>query len=51
MGAFGFRNPGGINGELTMLRYDMAWNEPGGGNRDPWSGGGREQGPPDLDEV
>ncbi|MDG4551434.1 MAG: FtsH protease activity modulator HflK [Candidatus Contendobacter sp.] len=29
----------------------MAWNEPGGGNRDPWSGGGREQGPPDLDEV
>ncbi len=29
----------------------MAWNEPGGGNRDPWSGGGREQGPPDLDAV
>ncbi len=30
----------------------MAWNEPGGGgNRDPWSGGGRDQGPPDLDEV
>jgi len=31
----------------------MAWNEPGGGNRDPWSsGGGRNnQGPPDLDEV
>jgi len=29
----------------------MAWNEPGGGNRDPWSSGGREQGPPDLDEV
>ncbi|HPF59699.1 MAG TPA: FtsH protease activity modulator HflK [Candidatus Competibacteraceae bacterium] len=28
----------------------MAWNEPGGGNRDPWSGG-RDQGPPDLDEV
>ncbi|MGD8428969.1 MAG: FtsH protease activity modulator HflK [Ectothiorhodospiraceae bacterium] len=27
----------------------MAWNEPGGGNRDPWSGG--DQGPPDLDEV
>ena len=34
-----------------MLGYDMAWNEPGGGNRDPWSGGGRDQGPPDLDEV
>ncbi len=31
----------------------MAWNEPGGGNHDPWSGGGRgsDQGPPDLDEV
>ena len=29
----------------------MAWNEPGGGNRDPWSGGGREQGPPDLDAI
>jgi membrane protease subunit HflK len=30
----------------------MAWNEPGGGNRDPWSGkGGGDQGPPDLDEV
>lgn len=36
---------------LMMLGYDMAWNEPGGGNRDPWSGGGRNQGPPDLDEV
>lgn len=33
----------------------MSWNEPGGNNRDPWSGGGggggRNQGPPDLDEV
>jgi membrane protease subunit HflK len=29
----------------------MAWNEPGGGNKDPWSGKGGEQGPPDLDEV
>ena len=35
----------------------MAWNEPGGNNRDPWSGGGPggggrgNQGPPDLDEV
>jgi membrane protease subunit HflK len=30
----------------------MAWNEPGGGNKDPWSGkGGDNQGPPDLDEV
>ncbi len=30
----------------------MAWNEPGGGNQDPWSGKqGGDQGPPDLDEV
>jgi len=28
----------------------MAWNEPGGG-KDPWSGKGGDQGPPDLDEV
>ena len=29
----------------------MAWNEPGDNKNDPWSGGGRDQGPPDLDEV
>jgi membrane protease subunit HflK len=29
----------------------MAWNEPGGGNKDPWSGKGGDQGPPDLEEV
>ncbi len=29
----------------------MAWNEPGGDNRDPWGGNGRNQGPPDLDEI
>lgn len=31
----------------------MAWNEPGnnGNQRDPWGGGGGDQGPPDLDEV
>ncbi len=28
----------------------MAWNEPGGG-KDPWSGKGGDQGPPDLDEI
>ncbi len=28
----------------------MAWNEPGGNNKDPWGNRG-EQGPPDLDEV
>ncbi|MGD8619657.1 MAG: protease modulator HflK, partial [Gammaproteobacteria bacterium] len=29
----------------------MAWNEPGGGNRDPWGGKGSGDGPPDLDEM
>jgi membrane protease subunit HflK len=33
----------------------MAWNEPGGGNRDPWGGNqggsGNQGGPPDLDEI
>ncbi len=29
----------------------MAWNEPGGGDRDPWNNKGGDQGPPDLDEV
>lgn len=30
----------------------MAWNEPGGGNKDPWGNrGGGKDGPPDLDEA
>jgi len=30
----------------------MAWNEPGGNNNDPWKNrGGKDQGPPDLDDV
>ncbi|MCH7816082.1 MAG: protease modulator HflK N-terminal domain-containing protein, partial [Proteobacteria bacterium] len=34
----------------------MAWNEPGknGDGKDPWGGGGRrgrDQGPPDIDEI
>ncbi len=29
----------------------MAWNEPGGNDRDPWNSGGKDQGPPDLDEA
>ena len=29
----------------------MAWNEPGGNKQDPWGGSGREQGPPDLDDL
>lgn len=40
-----------MQSKKLVLGYEMAWNEPGGGNRDPWSGGGRDQGPPDLDEV
>ncbi len=32
----------------------MAWNEPGGNNKEPWGGGNRgggNDGPPDLDEA
>ncbi len=30
----------------------MAWNEPGGKDKDPWGGGGKNNdGPPDLDEA
>lgn len=29
----------------------MAWNEPGGNDKDPWGNRGGDQGPPDLDEV
>lgn len=32
----------------------MAWNEPGGNDKDPWGGGGGNRnggGPPDLDEI
>ncbi|MEC4750545.1 FtsH protease activity modulator HflK [Methylomicrobium sp. Wu6] len=29
----------------------MSWNEPGGDNKDPWSGRGDQKGPPDLDET
>jgi membrane protease subunit HflK len=29
----------------------MSWNEPGGDNKDPWSGRGNDNKPPDLDEV
>ncbi len=29
----------------------MAWNQPGGSNKDPWGGRNNDQGPPDLDEI
>lgn len=29
----------------------MAWNEPGGGDKDPWGGNNKGDGPPDLDEA
>ena len=29
----------------------MSWNEPGGDNKDPWSGRGDDKKPPDLDEI
>jgi membrane protease subunit HflK len=37
--------------ESKNLELFMAWNEPGGSNKDPWSGKGGDQGPPELDEV
>ncbi len=29
----------------------MAWNEPGNNDNDPWKNRGKDQGPPDLDEL
>ncbi len=29
----------------------MAWNEPGGDNKDPWGNKNNQDGPPDLDEI
>ena len=29
----------------------MSWNEPGGDDKDPWSGRNQRQGPPDIDEI
>jgi len=29
----------------------MAWNEPGGGGKDPWGNNPNNAGPPDLDEI
>lgn len=29
----------------------MAWNQPGGDNKDPWGGNNKNDGPPDLDEA
>ena len=29
----------------------MSWNEPGGDKKDPWSGRGDQNGPPDIDET
>ncbi len=29
----------------------MAWNEPGDKGRDPWGGGNKNDGPPDLDDA
>lgn len=37
---------------MTVENY-MAWNEPGNRGKDPWgnNGGGKKQGPPDLDDI
>ncbi len=35
-----------------LLENNMAWNEPGNNDNDPWKNkGGKNQGPPDLDEL
>jgi modulator of FtsH protease HflK len=36
---------------LTSCGDTMAWNEPGGGGKDPWGSGPSNAGPPDLDEI
>ena len=34
------------------MEKNMAWNEPGNNDKDPWKNkGGKNQGPPDLDEL
>ena len=40
--------------KYNVSKHDMAWNEPGGGDKDPWNtnrGTRGNQGPPDLEEV
>ena len=35
-----------------LVENNMAWNEPGNNDKDPWKNkGGKNQGPPDLDEL
>ncbi len=35
-----------------FVENNMAWNEPGNNDKDPWKNkGGKNQGPPDLDEL
>ena len=35
-----------------LVENSMAWNEPGNNDKDPWKNkGGKNQGPPDLDEL
>ena len=36
----------------NLVENNMAWNEPGNNDKDPWKNkGGKNQGPPDLDEF
>ena len=36
----------------NLAENNMAWNEPGNNDKDPWKNkGGKNQGPPDLDEL
>jgi membrane protease subunit HflK len=42
----------GVNEFFYKWRKCMAWNEPGGKDKDPWGGGrGNNDGPPNLDEA
>jgi membrane protease subunit HflK len=51
MDTLGRRRQSGKTVSILSTGEIMAWNEPGGGSQDPWSGKGGDQGPPDLDEV
>ena len=49
-----FSKTSGTHAHLNMTENNMAWNEPGGNDQDPWGSGKRgnnNQGPPDLEET
>jgi len=42
---------GSVEPALEQTQKNMAWNEPGGNDNDPWGNRKNSGGPPDLDEV